>query len=100
MTGTRKRLVLLALVVFCGAAVTGSVSAAPLVVGHVLAGTGNGTIKEFTPAGALVQTLLTGAGNAYDTGMCFRANGNLLATNFDTSNVTEFSATTGAALGL
>ena len=101
MTGTRRRLLLLALVVFCGAAVTGSVSAAPLVVGHVLAGTGNGTIKEFTPTGTLVQTLLTGAGNPFDTGMCFRANGNLLATNFGggTAGMTEFSAATGAAVG-
>jgi hypothetical protein len=100
MTGTRRRLILLALVVFCGAAVTGSVNAAPLTVGHVLAGTGGGTIKEFTPTGTLVQTLVTGAGNTFDTGMCFRANGNLLATNFQSSlGVTEFSAATGLPIG-
>jgi len=65
----------------------------------VLAGTGNGTIKEFTAAGTLVQTLNTGLGNPFDTGMCFRSNGNLLATNFNGGSVTEFSAATGAALG-
>ncbi len=99
MTGTRRRLVLLALVVFCGAAVTGSVSAAPLVVGHVLAGTGAGTIKEFMPTGTLVQTLTTGLGNSFDTGMCFRANGNLLATNFDGQSISEFNAATGLSIG-
>ncbi len=100
MTGTRKRLVLLALVVFCGAAVTGSVSAAPLTVGHVLAGAGNGTIKEFTPTGTLVQTLVKGTANPEDTGMCFKANGNLLATNFAAQSMSEFSAATGALVGL
>jgi hypothetical protein len=92
------RLLLLALVVVCGAVLTGSVSAAPLTVGHVLAGTGSGDIKDFTPAGVLVQTLNTGAGNAFDTGMCFKSNGNLLATNFGLS-MTEFSAASGGVVG-
>jgi hypothetical protein len=99
MTGTRARLVLLALVVLCGGVITGSVSAAPLTVGNVLAGTGGGTIKEFTPAGALVQTLVTDPGTTYDTGMCFKSNGHLLATNFSGAvGMSEFDNTTGALI--
>jgi streptogramin lyase len=73
--------------------------AAPLTVGNVLAGTGNGRIKEFTPTGTLVQTLDTGTGSFEDTGMCFRANGNLLTTNFEANNMSEFDGATGALIG-
>jgi hypothetical protein len=78
---------------------TGVVSAASLTVGDVLAGSGNGTIKEFTPSGTLVQTLVKGTTNPEDTGMCFRANGNLLATNFAAQSMSEFNAATGALVG-
>ena len=58
----------------------------------MLAGVGSGTINQFTPAGAPVGSLNNGLGNPFDTGMCFDAAGNLLATNFS-STLTRFDPT-------
>lgn len=61
--------------------------------GNVLAGVGQGMIKEFTPTGALVATYDTGTGSNETTGMCFDAAGNLYATMFTSGVVSKFSPT-------
>jgi hypothetical protein len=58
--------------------------------GNVLAAVGNGRIKEFTPAGALVATYDTTTGSSETTGMCFDAAGNLYATMFQAGKVSKF----------
>jgi len=58
--------------------------------GNVLAGVGNGRIKEFTPAGALVATYDTTTASSETTGMCFDAAGNLYATMFEAGKVSKF----------
>jgi streptogramin lyase len=65
-------------------------SAAPYTVGDVFAGVGNGTIKQFSPTGALKDTLDTTSGSSDDTGMCFDSTGNLYSTNFQANNMTKF----------
>jgi hypothetical protein len=88
MRRSRRRTILLlaAAAIFAALLAAQSAAAAPLTKGDVLAGVGNGQIKEFTPTGTLVQTLDTTEGNTFDTGMCFDSAGNLYATNFSDSS--------------
>src|SRR5262245_18240984 len=58
--------------------------------GDIFAGVGNGQIKHFRSDGTLVDTLLTAAGNSFDTGMSFDAAGNLYATGFNGQAVYKF----------
>jgi hypothetical protein len=59
------------------------------VLGDVFAAVGNGTVLEFTPSGALVQTLNTGLGG-FTTGMAFDSSSNLYVTNFSVGSITKF----------
>jgi hypothetical protein len=58
--------------------------------GNVLAGVGQGKIKEFTPAGVLVATYDSTTGSNETTGMCMDAAGNLYATMFTAHVVSKF----------
>jgi hypothetical protein len=62
----------------------------PYVVGDVFAATGNGQVKEFTPAGTLVQTLNDTTLSTYTTGMCFDPAGNFFVTNISLTSVSKF----------
>ena len=65
--------------------------------GEVFAATGNGEIKRFTPDGALLQTLESGAGGQ-NAGMTFDKQGNLYLAHFEADQVYRF-APDGALLG-
>jgi hypothetical protein len=58
--------------------------------GNVLAGVGQGKIKEFTPAGVLVATYDTTTNSNETTGMCMDAAGNLYATMWTIGTVSKF----------
>jgi hypothetical protein len=60
------------------------------VRGDVLAGVGNGQIKEYKPDGTFVQTLNTTASSSEDTGMCFDPSLNLFSTQFEAGTVASF----------
>ena len=62
----------------------------PYAVGDVFGAVGNGQVKEFTPAGALVQTLNDTTASTYTTGMCFDQAGNLFVTNISLTSVSKF----------
>jgi hypothetical protein len=62
----------------------------PLTPGDVLAGTGNGEVKQFSPTGTLRNTLDNGSGSEFTTGMCFNSSGDLFVTNFSTGTISEF----------
>jgi len=59
--------------------------------GDVLAATGNGQVKHFSPSGTLLDTLDTGTAATYTTGMCFLSSGDLLVTDFNSDEISEFS---------
>lgn len=73
-----------------GIMVVGAVilSAAPIPNGAVMVSHDNGTVKHFTPAGVLVQTL-TG-GSSFMTGSTFDAEGNFFVTNFGANVVKKY----------
>lgn len=71
--------------------VFGSVSlAATFTKGNIFASVGNGKVKEFTPAGVLVQTLDTTTGSSFTTGSAFDSGGNFFVTSFGASKVSKF----------
>lgn len=84
----RKFTVCLMAVMVMGLAVAAQ-AGTPYVFGDVFAAVSNGTVLEFTPAGALVQTLNTGLGG-YTTGMAFDSSSNLYVTNFSLGSITKF----------
>ena len=63
-------------------------SALPIPNGSVMASLGDGTVKHFTPAGVLVQTL-TG-GSSFMTGSTFDSTGNFFVTNFGANVVKKY----------
>jgi hypothetical protein len=66
------------------------VAAATFAKGDVLVGTTGGHIQHRSPTGALIATLDTTVGNAFDTGMCFDLAGNLYATDIYSQAITKF----------
>jgi hypothetical protein len=62
----------------------------PLAPGDVLAGTGAGQVKHFSPGGKPLDTLDTTTGSNFTTGMCFNSSGDLFVTNFSSSTISEF----------
>ncbi len=66
--------------------------------GDIMASTGQGIVKEFTPNGTLVRTLDTGTGASNTTGSSFDAAGNFYVTNFSSESVTKFDAS-GSLVG-
>ncbi len=68
------------------------VSAGSLIAaGDVMVSVSNGLVQEFTPAGALVQTLDTtkGAG-VFTSGSAFDSSGNFYVADFNANDVSEF----------
>ncbi|HTL78127.1 MAG TPA: hypothetical protein VL136_01875 [Candidatus Babeliales bacterium] len=55
-------------------------TSAPYTVGDVFVGVGSGFIKHFSPAGVLLDTLVTSTGCNEDLGMAFTSTNQLLAT--------------------
>jgi len=58
--------------------------------GDVLAATGSGQVKNFTPSGTLLDTLDTTTGSNETTGMCFDSSGNLYVTDFAADEMSKF----------
>jgi hypothetical protein len=79
-----------------GAAVD-SANASFFTLGDVMASTGGGTVRDYTPDLLTLQhTLNTGLGGL-TTGSAFDGAGNFYVTNFSNNNVTQFN-TTGAVV--
>ena len=68
----------------------GVVYALPYTKGDIFASVGNGLVKEFTPAGTLVQVLNTTTGSSEVTGSAFDSSGNFYVTGFQTSTLSKF----------
>lgn len=66
-------------------------SASAPAKGNLLGGVGSGHVKEYTPTGALVQTLDTTHGNQ-EAGICFDASLNFYVTDFPNKTVSKFNA--------
>ena len=63
-----------------------------LAAGDVLAATGNGLVKHFDSSGNLLDTLDTGTGTTYTTGMCFSNSNDLLVTDFGANELSQFDS--------
>jgi hypothetical protein len=63
-----------------------------LSVGDVLAATGNGLVKHFDSSGSLLDTLDTGTGAEFTTGMCFDSSGDLFVTDFGSDELSKFDS--------
>jgi len=61
-------------------------------IGDVMASTGAGQTRRFSPGGTLLQTLDSGSGSIATTGMCFDGSGNLFVTQFGWNTVAKFNA--------
>ncbi|MFL6240118.1 MAG: hypothetical protein ACJ735_11570 [Actinomycetes bacterium] len=68
-----------------------SASAAPYTTGDVFASVGNGQVNEYSPTGALQQTL-DDTNGGFTTGSAFDAAGNFYVTNFNAGTVSKFDA--------
>ena len=64
----------------------------PLAPGNVLAATGSGQVKQFTPSGTLVDTLDTTTGSTYTAGMCVDSSKNLYVTTFGSNTLSKFDS--------
>ena len=100
-TGRRARLLLVSAVIG-SLAVVASPRPQPteanhigVAAGQVFAGVGNGKIKRFTPAGALLEVLDTQSTFVFQDGMCFDQADNLRATSVanGAGDMTRFSPT-------
>jgi hypothetical protein len=67
-------------------------AAVTFVPGDLFVGTVNGNIQHRSSSGALLETLNTTVGNAFDTGMCFDLAGNLYATDIGSQAITKFDS--------
>jgi WD40 repeat protein len=65
--------------------------ALPFTRGNVIVSGTPTTVKEFTPAGVLVQTLPAAGSGAFTTGMCFDSSGKLLLTLFSDGAVALYN---------
>ncbi len=89
-TGLVAALITLAMVALLGMASSARADGVPLVPGDVLAATGNGIVKHFSPSGTLLDSLDTTTGAANTTGMCFDGSSNLYVTEFAQQNMSKF----------
>src|SRR5262249_36793422 len=74
-------------------------AAAPFSPGDIVVGIGSspnggpqGKLLHFSPAGVLLDTLLTTSGSFEETGACFDSSRNLYTTNFEANSVSKFGA--------
>jgi len=77
---------------------TMTATAAGLTRGNIIVDGSPTTVKEFTPAGVLVQTLPAAGAGTYTTGMCFDSSGNLLVTQFTDGKLIQYNSSTGAVM--
>lgn len=94
MTSRLRQAVLAAIVAGLAAlAFTQSASTSAFTTGDVFVSVSNGLVNEYTPAGALVQTLDTtkGAG-IFTTGLSFDVGGNFYVTDFNANDVSKFDS--------
>ena len=89
-TGRAMAALLVATVVVLVGASHARANGVPLTNGDVLAATGNGQVKNFSPSGTLLDTLDTTTGSTYTTGMCFDSSNDLFVTDFSTNALSEF----------
>ncbi|MHB1519300.1 MAG: choice-of-anchor D domain-containing protein [Acidimicrobiales bacterium] len=66
-------------------------SLSPIATGDIIASLASGQVNEYTPAGNLVQTLMTATS---PTGMAFDAQGNLYVTDFASNDILKLDAKT------
>jgi sugar lactone lactonase YvrE/lysophospholipase L1-like esterase len=66
----------------------------PIASGDMVASLASGQVNEYTPAGALVQTLIPAANTP--TGSAFDGAGNLYVTEFGSNDILKVDAKTGA----
>lgn len=88
-TGRTRWLALPAAIVLVGAVAVPAV-AAPVTTGNPVVSIGNGQAREFTPDGAVVQTLDGGSGSNETTGSVFDGAGNFYLTNFQDNSISKF----------
>jgi hypothetical protein len=69
---------------------TASANGVPLQNGDVLASVGNGEIDNYSPSGALNDTLNNGTNAHFTTGGCFDTSGDFFVANFDSNSLSEF----------
>ena len=98
ITSSLRPVVLPAALFVLSSFMTATALAAALTRGNIIVDGTPTTVKEFTPAGVLVQTLPAAGVGAFTTGMCFDASGNLLVTQFSDGKVIQYSGATGAIL--
>ena len=67
-------------------------AATPIANGDIIASLANGQVNEYTPAGVLVQTLMTAT---LPAGMAFDGSGNLYVTDFLSNDILKRDAITG-----
>jgi streptogramin lyase len=85
-------------VIASSVALASPAAAAPYTKGDLFVSVGNGLVKEFTPAGTVVQTLDTTTASTYTTGSAFDTAGNFYVTSFQANAITKFD-TNGARIG-
>jgi DNA-binding beta-propeller fold protein YncE len=66
----------------------------PIASGDMIASLASGQVNEYTPAGALVQTLIPAANTP--TGSAFDGAGNLYVTEFGSNDILKVDAKTGS----
>jgi PEP-CTERM motif-containing protein len=94
MVGRIARCVsLLAGAVACVLVAVTPAHALPTSLGDVFAAVGDGNVRHYSAAGALLETLHLPTATQRTTGMAFDAGGNLLATAFDQNFVAKFDST-------
>ena len=81
-----------AAVVVLLSSVAAAAYAVPFTRGNIIVSGTPTTVKEFTPAGVLVQTLPAAGSGSFTTGMCFDGSGDLLLTLFSDGNVALYNA--------
>lgn len=81
---------LLCIGALCFGAVCAEASSFSFQLGDIVAGTGNGKYKVFSPTGTLLTTLDTTSGASEDTGGAFDSHADLFVTNFARDSVSEF----------
>jgi len=64
-------------------------AATPFVIGDVMAGVGDGSVKQFDPTGTLKNTLV-GTSSTYTTGMAFDSAGNMYVSDFGSGTVDKY----------
>lgn len=74
-------------------------NAAAINTGDVFVSISNGKVQHYDSSLNLIETLNTGAGSVYTTGMAFDSSSNLYVTTFNGGTVAKFNAVDGSSAG-